>query len=714
MTKKFLKSKKLLITSLLAISTISLVSSLVLSSCAANNTNINQSNIVINNQSGTQEVIANDANDITLSIQASIDNNEVLHYQWYVDKHSNNVWEKIIGATNNTYKIPASSFQNISNETTWKYKVEIHPENHEELKIESQPILVKIKPSSNDSIPDKPNKPETNPSPKPPTNPEKPESPEKPVEPPTSPSEPDVKPEPPAEEPTPPPSQPDNPSTTPDPNEVIYPRNNTLGVLTTIKYDQEKWITDNSFSLLFTYKYNKNYLLSFVDEYLNLNSKDKDTNSELNNSYKLMIDFKEALESNNFRYNSSLLGTGWILDYSQDDKNKNLVDYYIATNAHVLNLNYGISFPTQQNVYGENVLTTATAYVPISKDSVEDVSLYISQPQYGVKDGLPDNLATDINQLNTQWYKTSLSKDNIDENLIPIGTFNSNGTPSLSTGYALSCSYSARLSYGTNNYNFYFPVDKSSGTRVLSKSENRSSDFSVLKIKENTQALEEFFTSQTATLYKDMFHKMNQIFKIDTDEQNVTKSSSYIARLNALLTMTKDKKTYDKNKVDELFMFADSKKDLNNNSVVSAAGFPGVTRSNGKFEVNLSSNTMSYSLMKNAVNDYNWIRNSIKYIYNGASYNSGYKAENNILMRNFILTGGASGAMAVDQNNKIVGLYWGMIRQNGTTDGCVTTLYEQSDNESLLKIWLKYVEQKDANSKLLNLFNNLAINNYFK
>lgn len=132
---------------------------------------------------------------------------------------------------------------------------------------------------------------------------------------------------------------------------------------------------------------------------------------------------------------------------------------------------------------------------------------------------------------------------------------------------------------------------------------------------------------------------------------------------------------------------------------------------------NFNSNTISYSLStytgdKDSTTGY--ARPSIQYSLNGKFYYSSYNWQDNILMPNVNLMPGSSGSMVIDNDYKLVGIYWGIVQGGENISGVANTLFSKNNSKSLVAKYLNYIKNIDKNSELLKLFRNLHNNfNYF-
>lgn len=167
-----------------AISSAAVSCGLILSSCT--NTNSDDNN---NDNTGSNEIKIEDQSPDThevdsengLTLYVVVQSNKPIKYQWFVDKNNNDGWTSIKDATDSSYSIPNDLIQNITTNTTWKYKVEIYDADDANIKITSNIYNVNIKPQSStpnpspkpdpDPTPPTPN-PNPSPSPTPPTNPD--------------------------------------------------------------------------------------------------------------------------------------------------------------------------------------------------------------------------------------------------------------------------------------------------------------------------------------------------------------------------------------------------------------------------------------------------------------------------------------------------------------------------------------------------------------
>lgn len=608
------------------------------------------------NQDLLKKVALTSDEDISFSISATSDSYKNLWYDWYLQK-ADGGFTKVQHSTSSTYSINSSEYSGITSTTTWKVYAEVYPEGEVSSKRTSVTCSVEISPyvatkvTPNEAIP---------------------------------------------------------------PNTIIQPRENTIITnsltgdgYTTVKYDTEKWIGKNEVSVLTTSKPNLTYLKKYVSDYLTKFQGDAESSNIPDKyGYSLMNYLNTSLQNNTYTLNVSSGGTGWILDYSYDNTN-DLVTYYIATNIHVLNATYSIKY----DAYVNNMKMSVTATVPINSKTVDSTNIYLSQPQYDETDANKNNIVLANQESNwaTDWFKTSITKDNITQNLIPIGAYTDMASPSLGSAYELQLNYREMVDFTINDYKYSFKSDLSRVEPVQSYSTKEASDFAVLKI---TEPKNKFATYPSNTAkYQTMFKSIQDMFNIDTDKTNVSKTSSYIARLNYLNNMLTTK-AYDKAKVDELFMFADYNTDANKIQTTSIAGFPAMYKTENNIDktyMTFNSNTMSYSLRDKYVGK---ARQQLEYYYQGYNYFSKYNWPINDMYTGINLLAGSSGSMGISDTYKIIGIYWGGISAEEFR-GALTSVYSYTDNKSMVKVWLKYIQSNDTKSELLKLFTGLEAQNYF-
>lgn len=594
--------------------------------------------------------------DLSLSVGAMSKSDKPLWYQWYLQKEDGSYY-KVQNSTNSSYKVSSAQYQNIKNLESWKAYVEVYVEGEENTRLTSNVCTIEITPK--------------------------------------------VK------------TQQVTTDLGPTPKDPISARPYNSEGLTTVQYDTEKWLGDNSMSILLKCEPNKDYINKYVASYLDRYKGDAESSNPPDKfSYLIMQYFKSNLDEQKCTVSKSHSGTAWMLDYSLDTDNENLVNYYLATNIHVLDATYSVNFTMYLNTRPVEV----TVNIPITPETVQSADIYLTQPQYS-ESNANDNtriIASSqdkANEIDKYWWKTSITKNDFATNLIPIGSYTNMGSPSLATPYNWQLNYTINVDLANTVYNYTLPMDNSRAVAVQSYSTKKSSDFAVVKITEEKNKFSETKPSLNPTdsiaKYERMFTNVKNMFNVDAIAND--ERSSYIARLNSILSMLASKATYDELKAKQLFMFADYKKDLKYENTISVGGFPAIWKNRDGF-VTFNSNTISYSYNQSYPTKG---REYIEYYYNGSRYVSEYNRDINLLFKNINLMGGSSGSMAITNDYKIGGIYWGGINRYSHFDGAVTRLYSENDPSSMIQIWLKYIEQKDPNSKLLQLFTGLKAKNFF-
>lgn len=598
--------------------------------------------------------------DLSLSVGAMSKSDKPLWYQWYLQKEDGSYY-KVQNSTNSSYKVSSAQYQNIKNLESWKAYVEVYVEGEENTRLTSNVCTIEITPK--------------------------------------------VK------------TQQVTTDLGPISNNLIPARGYDSRGLTTVQYDTEKWLGNNSMSILLKCEPNKDYLNEYVASYLERYEKDAESSNPPDKfSYLIMQYFKSNLDAGKCTVSRSHSGTAWMLDYSIDPKNSDLVNYYLATNIHVLDATYSVNFTMYLNTRPVEV----TVNVPIRPETVTSANIYLTQPEYNTTSAnqnmeifASSPKKEELQLLDKYWWKTSITSNTFADSLIPLGSFTNMGSPSLANPYNLQLNYTINVDLQNTNYNYTIPLDNSRAVAVQSYSTKKSSDFAVVKLTENKNMFANkkpsVSTSNEKSQYQTMFNRVENMFSIDNTTSEVTKTSSYIARLNAILSMLAPSGTYDPKKAKELFMFADYKQDLKNDSVISVGGFPAIWKGE-KGYVTFNSNTISYAYNQPYPTKG---RSFIEYYYKGYRYVSEYDRDMNRLFRNINLMGGSSGSMAITNDYKIGGIYWGGINKYSHFDGAITGIFSNNNPSSMINIWLKYVEQKDPNSKLLQLFTSLKAQNFF-
>lgn len=528
-------------------------------------------------------------------------------------------------------------------------------------------------------------------------------------------------------------------------NKIIIPaRENISNGLTAIENDQEKYINQNSASILFYSTPNIQYLTTYLTKYLEDNAEYKpgepDAPSENSrvttnkqdtkqtNAYIVTQTLNDILtKGSGYKVTNVLLGTTWLLDYSLAQNpnidnpaaTKNLATYYFATNMHVLNVAYNVVVSERLN---DGKTYDLELNVPVSSVSTTNLDVFLSQPQGDKKvddlgQTIPDNLTIPANNpglFSTAWYKTPLTKDTFESSIIPGGT-----TLSRNQSYDLTASLTITDSNGPKKQSYYYYTNaagkKVSSVDTYDKTVEMVNDFSIIKI---TDSADNITLPNKSSIYYNSFLGLKTMLTIDTSKTDVAKNSSYLTKLNYLNSLATNKNS-SRSTIDELFLFRDYSSLNANTTVLSIAGYPSTTdQTTGLTSANFNSNTISYSLSTNTGKDDKTTGiargSSIKYSLNGKFYYSSYNWQDNILMPNVNLMPGSSGSMVIDNDYKLVGIYWGIVSVGGDISGVANTLFSKNNSKSLVAQYLNYIKTNDKNSELLKLFRNLRNNfNYF-
>lgn len=530
-------------------------------------------------------------------------------------------------------------------------------------------------------------------------------------------------------------------------NKIIIPaRENISNGLTAIDNDQEKYINQNSASILFYSTPNIQYLKTYLSKYLEDNAEYKpgepdapsensrvttnEQDTKQTNAYIVTQTLNEILTNGtngkDYKVTNILLGTTWLLDYSlaqnpnidNTEATKNLATYYFATNMHVLNVAYNVVVSKKLN---DGKTYDLELNVPVSSVSTTNLDVFLSQPQGDKKvddlgQTIPDNLTIPANNsglFSTAWYKTPLTKDTFESSIIPGGT-----TLSKNKSYDLTASLTITDSNGDKQMQSYYYYSDGrnnlSSVDTYDKTVEMVSDFSIIKI---TDSADNIKLPDKSSRYYNSFLGLKTMLTIDTSKTDVAKNSSYLTKLNYLNSLATNKNS-NRSTIDELFLFRDYSSLNVDTTVLSIAGYPSTTDQTTRLvSANFNSNTISYSLStytgdKDSTTGY--ARPSIQYSLNGKFYYSSYNWQDNILMPNVNLMPGSSGSMVIDNDYKLVGIYWGIVQGGENISGVANTLFSKNNSKSLVAKYLNYIKNIDKNSELLKLFRNLHNNfNYF-
>lgn len=369
-------------------------------------------------------------------------------------------------------------------------------------------------------------------------------------------------------------------------NKIIIPaRENISNGLTAIDNDQEKYINQNSASILFYSTPNIEYLKTYLSKYLEDNAEYKpgepdapSENSRVNtneqdtkqtNAYIVTQTLNEILTNGtngkDYKVTNILLGTTWLLDYSlaqnpnidNTEATKNLATYYFATNMHVLNVAYNVVVSKKLN---DGKTYDLELNVPVSSVSTTNLDVFLSQPQGDKKvddlgQTIPDNLTIPANNsglFSTAWYKTPLTKDTFESSIIPGGT-----TLSKNKSYDLTASLTITDSNGDKQMQSYYYYSDGrnnlSSVDTYDKTVEMVSDFSIIKI---TDSADNIKLPDKSSRYYNSFLGLKTMLTIDTSKTDVAKNSSYLTKLNYLNSLATNKNS-SRSTIDELFLFRD-------------------------------------------------------------------------------------------------------------------------------------------------------------
>lgn len=457
---------------------------------------------------------------------------------------------------------------------------------------------------------------------------------------------------------------------------------------------QEEYLNKNSVSILTTISPNSTWLKNYFNNFNNSVNDNTDDTYWIKNVFSglLKIIDKGALST------TASLGTGWILDYSKNSETSNLVNYYIATNIHVLDTSW------QWKVAVSESNDTITLNVPASRETSNAINFYLSQPQGSTTNAnnrqevLVNNLAINSGL----WYKTSTNVSNFATNVLPIGAVQQNSSQIIGSGlpYDFTMTYESLgtkntlFFYRDSNNNYKFSIDNYSYNNLMP-----TSDLGLLKI---TEDVSQMTTTSNNNLTKTIYKNMNTMFTTNTNDNETKVNSSYIAKLNKLINLAEQGQK-NSEEFKKLFLFEDSKSTTP--TEISIAGFPGNSTENGWYS-SINSNTISSGLVNKNASSLKDSRPTIEYNYNGQFNYNVYDYSKDWLLRNVNLMGGSSGSQAMTSDYKALGIYWGVLTNNFTniSDGIITVLYSENDKNSLIYRYLEYINRNDTNSQLLRLF----------
>ena len=507
---------------------------------------------------------------------------------------------------------------------------------------------------------------------------------------------------------------------------VVYPKTSEWNKSTN---NYEKYINENELSLVFLSDPDESYVKSQLQKYITLANSNNDTTISKVLGYfdSIISPFNNpnsSLNSSNLSLYNFEMGTGWIFDYSLNTNSK-ITDYYIATNMHVLDCSYKYEI---NGTTKSNINYTIDIKFPINSTSTKAFNAFFSQPSSDLQLKANDDM-----NLFTKWYLTNLNKDNINQNIIPLGALNKNGVVQKN-GYTTEM----QLSIATTNNNIningvplqseanYYFYNNGYTTKLenVVSSSTPTTDISLLKVSLDSSKIAPYSPIYlNDNKVKSIFQNIQTMFDTNVNLDTVNKKSSYIARLAKLIDLTtKNKENSDE--FNDLFLFSDFKEVGQGNGTISIVGFPGYQPNSNEVYSRFNCNTASNSLVQTKdnspelFNSLKTIRPYIEVNYNGSFFNSIYDYQNNCFVSGFNLQPGSSGSMAMNSDYKIAGIYWGIISQTGSnnvkTSGAISGIYSKTDPNCILFRYLKYANINVPNSQLLKLFTNLNNNGYFK
>ncbi|MDE5599873.1 MAG: DUF31 family protein [Ureaplasma sp.] len=392
---------------------------------------------------------------------------------------------------------------------------------------------------------------------------------------------------------------------------------------TNIQNETQQYANDNSISLGFAFQPNYDYALAEITDFF---ENDSTLPKEQENAIVWTI-----IETSKRNANSTnlLFGTSWMIDYKVNTST-NINTYYLATNTHVLDLSYSISASFRIN--GNPNIYSYEFNFPVNSQSVNFLRLFLSQPQ-GISD---ENLEYNASYSDflTSWYATNIDKNNINNSLLQYAN-------------------------NTNETKFDFTFDYTGFTdTLLIKSDNStiemqeqikqttstpSLDSSILKLNINPNNIT---VPNTNAVVRKQIQKLKRIF--DVNEQYEDKKSNYISKLNkTYLELQNNTITNFKDSESFPFNLGDNAKEL------TVGGFPGNNKNNYTYFNTGTTKDVYYN--KNVNRDY------IRFL-NGNQFSfSKYQSNDTSYLGGINLLPGSSGSMVLDNNNKIVGIYWGAL-----------------------------------------------------
>ncbi|MDE6289493.1 MAG: DUF31 family protein [Ureaplasma sp.] len=381
----------------------------------------------------------------------------------------------------------------------------------------------------------------------------------------------------------------------------------------------QQYANDNSISLGFEFQPDYGYAADKLEEFF-INNDTLIPNSSIENY--IVQNIREQAPGSLQNVNL-LFGTSWMIDYKLNTSNyKNT--YYLATNTHVLDLSYVIK------VSELNLEFT----FPVNGSSVNFLNLYLSQPQGESELNSPFNAS--YSKFETDWYKTNINESNINSSIIQYANNSSN-------------TFDFSIASTTQNFNENDTILVGSDNKTSTINEqitntsnnNMGIDSSILKLELNPNAI-----SNNSTQYagSKQIRKLRKIF--DVNENYEDKTSNYISKL---------KNTYSELQNNQISSYRESSTfpfELNNpGTELTVGGFPGDNKGQYTYFNTGTTNTVYYNEKIN--------RPYIRFLNGNKLSFVKYDAQDTSFLGGINLMPGSSGSMVLNNENKIVGIYWG-------------------------------------------------------
>ncbi|MDE5651518.1 MAG: hypothetical protein K2H80_00410, partial [Ureaplasma sp.] len=328
---------------------------------------------------------------------------------------------------------------------------------------------------------------------------------------------------------------------------------------TTLSNEKINYLNKNSLSLNFKFTGNYNNLKNQIDQLvIDSSSSSADTfdfsklaiwTQELFSAPKAQLIVDEMKMSQS--------GTGWVFDYSLDSIN-NLVNYYIATNAHVTNteLKYTLHSSLASSWLDNDSRFSIKIGFPVNNENVSHYQSYISQPYASEPVSVFDS---------QYWLSTSNQTQSTILEPLPIGQLDSNNQISVESSKQIYFYYEITKFNDKNTYYLYVTKDANNKYKVIPSWDanltdqwlNESplaDDFQIMKLsyKLNSDDNANITKISNPKLLK-IQENVRSLLDYNTDINKVNETSSYIARLNYLINMETNNLKYDK----KWFLFND-------------------------------------------------------------------------------------------------------------------------------------------------------------